>query len=256
MPASKLTIADKEKIVQLYRETPASLSYLSEQFGISVSTVSRLLKEAIPEDEYRELVARKQAKRPRHKPQEITIPDTSEPPEPASPEPPLAQLELLAEIPPEIIEELQNIPIDDEFSAEEDIEEDEDEEEEDSEGDLASESLDLADLVPLKETDAVVQILPLDQAILPEMCYIVVDRAHEIVTRPLKAFRDLGIIPEEEAQSLTVPIFDSHRVVRRFCRPRQLIIKFPAALLYAARTKLIEKGITRLLVSGQVYALS
>lgn len=251
MAASKLTIADKEKIVQLYRETPTSLSHLSEQFGISVSTVSRLLKEAIPEDEYRELVARKQARRLCHKP---TIPDTSEPPEPASPEPPLAQLELLAEIPPEIIEELQNIPIDDEFSAEEDIEEDE--EEEDSEGDLASESLDLADLVPLKETDAVVQILPLDQAILPEMCYIVVDRAHEIVTRPLKAFRDLGIIPEEEAQSLTVPIFDSHRVVRRFCRPRQLIIKFPAALLYAARTKLIEKGITRLLVSGQVYALS
>ena len=36
------------------------------------------------------------------------------------------------------------------------------------------------------------EILPLDRADLPLICYIVVDRIAEIITRPLKDFKDLG----------------------------------------------------------------
>lgn len=250
MAVSKLTIADKAKMVRLYRETPASFSQIAEEFGISVSTVSRLLKEAIPEEEYRELVAQKQSKRPRRKaaPENLEM-EGDQPSLELSPVS-SAVTELIPDLPeiPEILEELQDIPPlavdDDEF---------EDPEEDTAEEDIEVDGEEELDFLP--HGTGVVKILPLEQAVLPDICYMVVDKAHEIVTRPLKAFKDLGIIPEEEAQSITVPIFDNHRLVRRFCHSHQLIIKFPSTLIHAAKHKLKQKGITRLLVSGQVYAL-
>lgn len=65
MAVSKLGTAEKAEMVRLYRETPASFSQLAKQFGISVSTVSRFLQEAIPEEEYRHLVSYKQSRRPK-----------------------------------------------------------------------------------------------------------------------------------------------------------------------------------------------
>jgi hypothetical protein len=100
------------------------------------------------------------------------------------------------------------------------------------------------------------EILPLDEAELPIICYIVVDRIAEIITRPLKDFKDLGTIPIEENQSKTIPIFDNHRVAKRFSHSNQRVIKFPSDLIHITRNQLIRKGITRILFSGQVYALN
>ena len=100
------------------------------------------------------------------------------------------------------------------------------------------------------------EILPLDRADLPLICYIVVDRIAEIITRPLKDFKDLGEIPAEESLSKTIPIFDNHRVARRFSHHNQRVIKFPSDLIHITRPKLVQKGITRILFSGQVYTLN
>ncbi len=246
MAVSKLASADKAEIVRLYRETPASLSQLAKQFGISISTVSRFLQEAIPPEEYRQLVSYKQSHRPRRsavrkveEPQPTQLELVSPPPvEPVT-----------AELVEEIAQELAGI--DDEFEIE-NLDEEEEDLEETGEGEDFAPTPDLLGIVnPLEE----VQVRPFSEAVLPELCYMIVDKAHEIVTRPLQAFKDLGKIPEAELQSVTVPIFDNHRVVRRFCRPHQLIIKFPGELLAATRYKLLQKGITRLLIGGQVYAL-
>jgi transposase-like protein len=106
------------------------------------------------------------------------------------------------------------------------------------------------------QSEVLLEVMPFAQAVLPKICYIVVDRTAELVTRPLKDFGDLGQIPAHEGQSCTLPVFDNHRIARRFSHRTQRIIKVPNGnMLRSACTQLSAKGITRLLINGQIYAL-
>ncbi|MDJ1175100.1 hypothetical protein [Roseofilum capinflatum] len=103
---------------------------------------------------------------------------------------------------------------------------------------------------------AQVEVLPLSEAALPRICYLVIDRGAELITRPLKEFGELGDIPSSEVGERTLPVFDNHRVARRFSRRSQRVIKVPdSRMLPKTRPYLYAKGITRLLFDGQVYAL-
>ncbi|HEY9875900.1 MAG TPA: hypothetical protein V6D12_20885, partial [Candidatus Obscuribacterales bacterium] len=107
-----------------------------------------------------------------------------------------------------------------------------------------------------RDRGANVQVLPLSEASLPKTCYLVVDRAAELIARPLKDFSDLGKIPATEVQQKTLPVFDNHRVARRFSNRTQRVIKIPdGRMLQKACSHLQAKGITRLLIDGQVYSL-
>ena len=54
----------------------------------------------------------------------------------------------------------------------------------------------------------------------------------------------------------TLPIFDNHRVARRFSNRSQRVIKVPdGRLLYKTCYHLQAKGITRILLDGQIYSL-
>jgi hypothetical protein len=106
------------------------------------------------------------------------------------------------------------------------------------------------------KADSLVEVMPFAEAVLPKTCYLVIDRTAELVTRPLKDFGELGQIPEDEVQSRTLPIFDNHRIARRFSHRNQRIIKVPDAdMLKKTCTQLSAKGITRLLVNGHIYSL-
>ncbi|MEM6449258.1 MAG: helix-turn-helix domain-containing protein [Cyanobacteria bacterium P01_D01_bin.105] len=59
MAPRKLSDADKSTIVDLYKQPGQTTSTLAEQYGVSNSTISRILKMSIPSDEYRELVSTK-----------------------------------------------------------------------------------------------------------------------------------------------------------------------------------------------------
>jgi hypothetical protein len=282
--AVKLALDDKQEILRLYRESDATTTQLAKQFGISTSTVLRLLQELIPAEEYRQLVGQKKADGKRGS--RINYDNGG------------FQINQLALIPDDL--SLVNDPStyiydhadqgdeidqgDETAIAMDDIDEtlnmadseiDDDELDEDDEDDLVDEdNLDL-DEDELDEEDADesgmsmfdnlrgshstserLEILPLDRADLPLICYIVVDRIAEIITRPLKDFKDLGEIPAEESLSKTIPIFDNHRVARRFSHHNQRVIKFPSDLIHITRPKLVQKGITRILFSGQVYTLN
>jgi transposase-like protein len=105
-------------------------------------------------------------------------------------------------------------------------------------------------------SEALLEVMPFAQAVLPKICYLVVDRTAELVTRPLKDFGELGQIPAHEVQSCTLPVFDNHRIARRFSHRTQRIIKVPNGnMLRSASTQLSAKGITRLLINGRIYAL-
>jgi transposase-like protein len=103
-----------------------------------------------------------------------------------------------------------------------------------------------------------VQVTPLSQATLPRTCYIVIDKFAELIVRPLKDFADLGQISNEEIQQRTLPIFDNHRVAKRFSNQRtQRVIKVPDSRVFHKTTQhLRSKGITRLLVDGNIYSLN
>ncbi|MHC5613869.1 MAG: transposase [Nostoc sp.] len=328
----KLTDSDKQEILKLYRETAETTSTLADRYGVSNSTISRLLKSTLPEDEYEYLVSLKRAARtPEGRAQvsyeqlpllsepepEIEVPLTESQPlevpkvEPqrrrvihveqelyseetaesiaasrrvrrrpsASEKPKLRVTEKLETPEPKPLE-IVSIPIpalkdehpaaavlahllgEDLLDESEDLDdledddlEDDDFEEEDFDDDDLDEQRPL--VTKRRPGEASVQVLPLSVANLPKTCYLVIDRSSELITRPLKDFGDLGQIPTLETQQRTLPVFDNHRVAKRFSTKRDRVIKVPdSKMLHKARTHLQAKGITRLLIDGQVYSLS
>ncbi|MEA5598529.1 transposase [Rivularia sp. UHCC 0363] len=349
----KLTESDKKEILKLYRESAETTSTLAERYGVSNSTISRLLKSTLPEDEYEYLVSLKRAARTPEgraqvsyddipsfndvkaqseekdtsKPKIIEIPiqekedeeeveveevvvkkqpilrkvnNTTEAPRrvkrrssaPSSANfsPDAEQLELLEETqevsrvpsPPQLKsipsplldnelteakviaemfgEELDDVDdledLDDLLEDDEDFDdEDQDDNDQDDDDDDFEEP---TRFVPRRRSnEPLVRVLPLAEAHLPRTCYLVIDRAAELITRPLRDFSDLGEIPSPETQETTLPIFDNHRVAKRFSSKRDRVIKVPdSKVLHKARYQLQAKGITRLLIDGQVYSLS
>ena len=141
----------------------------------------------------------------------------------------------------------------------EDLEDDDDLEdlEDDDEDDLDEDVDEQPILRRRLPVESIVRVLPLSEAILPRTCYLVIDRAAELITRPLRDFGELGQIPSQEFQQRTLPVFDNHRVARRFSSKRDRVIKVPDSRMFQkVRTHLQAKGITRLLFDGRVYSLS
>ena len=136
-----------------------------------------------------------------------------------------------------------------------DINEDEDDEDEDDEWEDDNEESITYSCKSAGFSD--IQILPLSQAALPRTCYLVIDRSAELIVKPLADFADLGAIPQEEVKQQTLPVFDNHRIAKRFSHRRERVIKVPdSRMLQKTSRHLQDKGITRLLIDGQIYSLS
>jgi transposase-like protein len=350
MAPKKLTEADKKSILKLYREPEETTSTLADRYGVSNSTISRLLKASLPAKEYSRLIQQKRssadrpaasgkakvadtaqaapveaappeapsqpespleevpaktskpapvlkkkrdatdeavavetvpaprpapeseeqvtpAKRTRRRSIKTTQPaeetgqlslpepeEVPEPPKPSPKEPPKLKSERApAEVDEDEVTDAIPTDWDDVSTLDDDYDEDEDEDEDyDEEGE--SWEGDDTDTAPHLEK---LEIAPLAEASLPRLCYVVVERSSsELVALPLRTFGHLGEIPETEGESRTLPIFDNHRVARRFSRRNQRVVKLPdGGLLQTTSPYLMAKGITRLLIDGQVFAL-
>lgn len=334
MARSKLSEQEQQQIVSTYRGSSATAVELAEQFQVSVSTISRILKENIEADEYQQLVnckrsaarrketeaevapllasekvfdtpaveATSTASRTRRRSSSLGDPQAHQQVLPLSSEPeptsalargiptayadpaPTAEPELDAEeevmeaavrdaeLPPEALQpQALELAAELEEELEDEDEEDEDDEDGDLEEDLEEDEEDANDFLEndpeaesLAEPGYQLQVLPLEDLIPPTTCYAVVDRYQELATRPLKEFFNFGSLPEGMDGANTLPIFDNHRVARRFSEmsrrgsntyPPYRVIQFPGHMLEAVRTQLQNKGITHLLVDGQIYAL-
>jgi hypothetical protein len=374
MAPKKLTEADKTSILSLYRQPEETTSTLAERYGVSNSTISRLLKASLPEAEYSTLIQQKRGasgdktsgaspaspgkptKTKASKPAKVkaeaneavpeaatsapaapevsakktapvlkkrdeSAPESALEPAPEAtpesiPEPALEEKSATGSAParrrrsrskgsakdpddstqlvlpepetvaPEVVTELAATesaaeapsrperPIlksaatavaaadasasewddddDDDGPALDDDYGDDDDEDDDDDGDMWDN--DESQATPHLEA---LEIYPLTAKALPSLCYLVVERSSsELVALPLRTFADLGQIPEEEGESRTLPVFDNHRIARRFSRRNQRVIKVPdGSLLHTTSAYLQAKGITRLLIDGQVFAL-
>ncbi|MEG4244459.1 hypothetical protein QUA46_26440 [Microcoleus sp. MON2_D6] len=317
MTPTKLSDSDKRELIRLYRQSNENTITLAKRYGVSSSTVRRIIQGALSEPEYEFLVQQKQKRLSDHRtsvsePTEATTESSADGeidpvavplsesaplqqsasnsrptirkrsesvPEPVAeldvsdvPDVPAANFadrshravvtgELKAMLPASGLlagEDFSDFEEDDEDEDEDDLDDDFDEdlEDEDSlfEGSLLG-SLSSGESIELRGT-GLIQVLPLSEASLPKICYLVVDRAAELITRPLKAFGELGQIPAAEIREKTLAVFDNHRVARRFATRNQRVFKIPdSSILQKAAPYLRAKGITRLLIDGQVYSL-
>ncbi|MBE9224210.1 transposase [Phormidium sp. LEGE 05292] len=318
--AKKLTEKDKSEILKLYYNPEETTSTLAVRYGVSHSTISRLLKSTLLPDEYEVLIQQKRSSRGQNV-ADVAEPEIIEEPEPEKPKPLVSQpKKVVKEKEPEVfpelevssarrsrkrssavaspvneVEELTKEPappqakfeedtlaaetndelLDEAYDAdvstigemlgedlldgEEDLEDEDDEDLDDEDLDDDDDDNDEAFLTPRRRVQigTLIQVLPLSEASFPRPCYLVVDRAAELITRPLRDFGDLGQIPKDEIQQRTLPVFDNHRIARRFSNRNQRVIKVPdGRMLQKASHYLKAKGITRLLIDGQVYSLS
>ncbi|MEM6251806.1 MAG: transposase [Cyanobacteria bacterium P01_D01_bin.156] len=296
MASRKLSDADKRDVIEIYRQPGETTSTIAMRYGVSTSTISRILKTQIPEDEYRALVAQKRSgpseksatsveaeavpppvKIEKPRPRRTRLRSAAVETEPESASPNDGQLELLAseagdvaqrEAEAELLPEPQETALEEADLDDDDLEIlDEDLSDMDDDDDLDSElDAEFDDDDDFDDDDSgvddagflgtSVEIMPIGDAVFPRTCYLVVDRLSELITHPLKEFADLGTIPEEQASALTLPVFDNHRVARRFSRRNQRIIKVPdGQIITKASYYLQAKGITHLLIDGNIYSL-
>jgi hypothetical protein len=314
MSSRRLNATDKKKIVAAYRKPGETAITLAERFGVSNSTIGRILKDGMSTEEYDSLVQQKRGRNSdavavKVKKKAAVIEEEYEEEE-------FEEEEEEEEYEEEDEDEEEEY---DEDEEEEDEEEDEDEEydededeefepaaeaeyddeedeldapltnvaseeiaelaaelgkvrprlddEEDLEDDL-EEGLDedfdeefeeeSAGLTALQlETQGQLTIRPLATSTLPRVCYLVVDRAAELIAPSLREFGELGTMSAEVAATRTLPVFDNHRVAKRFSNIRtQRVIKVPDSSLFQKTAKHLQaKGIKHLLVDGQVFSL-
>lgn len=234
----KLTPEDKQQILQLYRQQAETTSTLALRYGVSNSTISRFLKTNLPEAEYELLIQQKRSHR--HGGDDLDLLGVDSRPAVVLPEiissilpvalglkvrkrsavtPPALKLNNWQELMPE---EMPIIPTSNDLqvflreeSLTEDLEDLEDLAGDDLGGDLEDDTIDdwgspdeeeedvdditLASDFPHARGEKV-QVLPLSGQELPRICYLVVDRASELIAKPLKDFSDLGQIPATEFQ--------------------------------------------------------
>ncbi|WP_377476255.1 MAG: hypothetical protein P2A85_26155 [Microcoleus anatoxicus] len=272
MTPTKLSDSDKREIIRLYRQSDENTITLAKHYGVSSSTVRRILQSALSEREYESLVQQKQKRLPdrpiisQDTPMKSDL-DVAEASEVwhHSPVDRSDYMDITGEL--KVIVPEEGVLGGEDFR---DFDEDGDnvDEDEDDLDDFDSEDLDEDDsllegsLLGLRSSGdsfqlrghTLIQILPFSHAPIPNICYLVVDRSGELITRPLKAFGELGQIPPEEFREKTLPVFDNHRVAMRFATRHQRVLKIPdGKMLQKTAPYLQAKGITRLLIDGQVY---
>ena len=322
MTSTKLSQSEKQEIIRLYQDVPEETTItLAERYGVSSSTVRRVLQSAVPKDVYDILTTQKQRLHRVGKRSSEDVVDRdesqgevdSQTPEPISRESTvilprkrkhsstfdsevlksdasnslepdslkISSSNYQLSIPgleglfsPDRLEVKGRVFGD--YDPDEDHEEDGEDTNRDrgNEGDDNDDGEDYGDEFADDEGDedddteprglfshslasggsVLVKILPLTETVLPRTCYLVIDRFSELIAKPLRAFSELGRIPEEEVLEQTLPVFDNHRIASRFSGRNQRVFKVPdGRLLRKAAPYLQAKGITRLLIDGQVY---
>jgi transposase-like protein len=308
MSARRLNDSEKQEIIALYRQAGETTISLADRFGVSNSTIGRVVKNGMENAEYDALVQQKRGRSVEVVEPEVVEPEVVEPEvvEPEAVAEPVAAPAVLASakpkpriapkvvlgpkvvLPPIVAPQSgdeddydDDLDDDDDFDGEDepadptylelaaelggvtvavDDDDDDDFEEDDDFGEEDDDD-DEDDGTPLPrlqiEARDQLTVLPLADAAIPKVFYLVVDRGAELIAPPLRDFGELGEMSSAEAENRTLPLFDNHRVAKRFSNVRtQRVIKVPDNRLFYKTTRhLSAKGIKRFLLDGQVYTL-
>jgi hypothetical protein len=285
MSARRLNDSEKQAIIDLYRQAGETTMTLADRYGVSNSTIGRILKSGLADGEYDTLVQAKRGRgaeiRSERAQALITAPVLAAPlpDEDEWEETPLVAIDEADEEdedwdeddddrdPPEadeefleVVAELEGFVIGvDADELGDDLDDDLDEDFDDD----AEEEFDDSDtssglsVLHIETGGQKLTVRPFATAAMPKVCYLVVDRNAELIAPTLRQFGELGEMSRDELDLNTLPIFDNHRVAKRFSNIRtQRVIKVPdSQIFYKVAHHLVAKGIKRLLFDGQVYGL-
>ena len=254
MAASRLTDSQKSELVQRYRQGQSSAD-LAVAYGCSPNTVSRTVKAALDPAEYEQL------KQQRSRGVQADAPVQPDPISQSRPGPELElALQAEADLVPEVAadaseadtsdddESILAIEDADDFAADDSDSEDD--------GDGEDDIFTPVAVLPLAINHDPVAVQPLTACEFPDSLYMLVDKTVELQARPLREFTELGQLPPDEEELQALQLFANPRQAKRHCGRTQRVIKMPDPEVFMRRASYLQvKGITRLVVEGNLYAL-
>jgi hypothetical protein len=273
MAATRLTDSQKSELVARYRDGEGS-GELAAAYGCSVNTVSRVVKAALPADEYERLKqerargGRAAAGSSPLEPVELELPQAAAvapelaPALPAetpdllsAPDPePEAVVSVAAEDDGDSDERLLAIDDADDFGDDGAGEDDSDDEESDEES--SEDDIELVSEAAAEQLHEPVTCLPLAEAELPASVYMLVDKTVELEARPLRDFPELGVLPPDEEERQALQVFVNPRQAKRHCGRSQRVIKIPDTRIFERTASyLIAQGISRVVMENGLYSL-
>lgn len=278
MSTLRLTDAHRAQMVEQYRAGTHS-SDLARQFGCSPNTVMRAVRAAIRKDELLKLKARyrTRARTSEHpEPSLFAAPSaakavpnrqrvsrasrtsgaTTTLPEPSSTlsAKPAGEDPLIAHPLAEDEATLAVLPFDDadDFTADGDDEIAID----DDDTITVPATADASSPTKAAPAKAKLEVQTLNPAVLPNTLYMLVERSVELQPQPLKNMTALGPLSASEQTRHGLILFTNPRQARRQCGRQQKVIKLPdAQMLLRTAPYLLAKGISRLVIEGNLYAL-
>ena len=96
---------------------------------------------------------------------------------------------------------------------------------------------------------------PLQDAILPKVVYLIVDKNIELIPKMLDAYSDWSFLPKDDLQRMTIEIFDDHKYAKKLCTNNQKLIKVPNSEVFIIASKFLKsKGISRIIFNKLLLA--
>ena len=97
---------------------------------------------------------------------------------------------------------------------------------------------------------------PLQEVILPETVYMLVDKNIELLPKMVKDYPEWSFLPKDDLNRMSLEIFDDHHYAKKLCSKNQKLIKIPNPNVFLmASSSLKSKGITRIIFNNLLLAL-
>ena len=98
--------------------------------------------------------------------------------------------------------------------------------------------------------------IPISNAELPKIVYMVVDKKIELEVKYLKDYPDWQFLSKDELSRKTIEIFYDLKIAKRFCNKEQKVIKVPNTNIFRIVAPILNsRGITRIISGEQLIAL-
>ncbi len=98
--------------------------------------------------------------------------------------------------------------------------------------------------------------IPISNAELPKIVYMVVDKKIELEVKYLKDYPDWQFLSKDELSRKTIEIFYDLKIAKRFCNKEQKVIKVPNTNIFKIVAPILNsRGITRIISGQQLIAL-
>ena len=98
--------------------------------------------------------------------------------------------------------------------------------------------------------------IPINEIEFPKTVFMIVDKKIELEVKPLKEYPEWQFLPEEDLNKKTIQIFSDIKDAKRSCNKDQKVIKIPNPNVFKIASKtMLSKGISRIVSDKQLIAL-